>query len=195
MPVDVAAKIDMRYTNFQRFDMAKRACSIICTPMARIVVIHEIARNHKRVRESLPEHEILAFKQLPSATRFLEKNSADLIISAVHLTEGNVFDFLHWVKADSRLCSIPFVFFCAEPTELAKYVSGAVKSAAQILGASRYMAMDIFDEAAFRATIQEVLESEVPTITARQLQALKAWASTLRDSATSPAAERSPDRR
>lgn len=145
--------------------------------MARIVVVHEIARNHKRVRESLPEHEILAFKQLPSAMRFLEKNSADLIVSAVHLTDGNVFDFLHWVKADRRLCRIPFVFFCAEPTELAKYVSGAVKSAAHILGASRYMAMDTFDKAVFRATIQEVLESEVPTITAQQLRAFKDWTS------------------
>jgi CheY-like chemotaxis protein len=146
--------------------------------MARIVVIHEIAANHKRVRESLPEHEILAFKKISSAMRFLERNRVDLIISAVHLLDGNVFDLLHWAKADANLRGIPFVFFCAEPSELAKYVSGAVKSAAQILGASRYIAMDTFDADAFRAAIQEVLESDVPAISPQHLKAFKDWAAT-----------------
>jgi CheY-like chemotaxis protein len=99
------------------------------------------------------------------AMHFLEQNRADLIISAVHLLEGNVFDFLRWTKSDANLRGIPFVFFCAEPTELSRYVSNAVKHAAQILGASRYIAMETFDASEFHAVIADVLDSAVPRIT------------------------------
>jgi CheY-like chemotaxis protein len=141
--------------------------------MARIVVIHEISANHKRVHDSLPEHEVLSFRKIPDAMRFMEENDVDLIISAVHLIEGNVFDLLHWVKANRRLRRIPFVYFCAEPTELAKYVSGAIRSAAQILGATRYVAMEEFDQQNFRNIIQEVLESPVPLLTREQLRVFR----------------------
>jgi response regulator RpfG family c-di-GMP phosphodiesterase len=144
--------------------------------MARIVVVHEIAANHERVLRSLPEHEILPFGQIDQAMHFLEQNRADLIISAVHLLEGNVFDFLRWTKSDANLRGIPFVFFCAEPTELSRYVSNAVKHAAQILGASRYIAMDTFDAAEFHAVITEVLDSDAPHITTSHLQAFRDWA-------------------
>ncbi len=144
--------------------------------MARIVVVHEIAANHERVTRSLPEHEILPFRQIDQAMHFLEQNRADLIISAVHLLEGNVFDFLRWAKSHANLRGIPFVFFCAEPTELSRYVSIAVKHAAQILGASRYIAMDTFDASEFHAVITDVLDSDVPHITTSHLEAFRAWA-------------------
>jgi CheY-like chemotaxis protein len=143
--------------------------------VARIVVIPEIPANHRRVRESLAEHEILAFQKLHQAMRFINRNPVDLVISAVHLVDGNVFDFLHWMKADNNLRTIPVVFFCAEPTELARYVSGAVKSAALILGASGYIAMDEFDSVAFREVITEILGQEAPQLTDEQLARLLAW--------------------
>jgi CheY-like chemotaxis protein len=127
--------------------------------MARIVVLQEIQANMKRVRRSLEPigHVVIGFSSQPVAVAFLKNEKVDLIISAVHLDEGNVFDFLKWARSYPTNQSTPFIFFCAEPTQFGKHVFGAVKSAGELLGVSKYILMDTFDTIQFRCEVAKLL--------------------------------------
>lgn len=127
--------------------------------MARIVVLQEIQANMKRVRRSLEPigHVVIGFSSQPVAVDFLKDERVDLIISAVHLDEGNVFDFLKWSRTYPTNQSTPFMFFCAEPTEYGKHVFGAVKTAGELLGVSKYILMDTFDTIQFRCEVAKLL--------------------------------------
>ncbi len=118
----------------------------------RVLVLQEIEANAERIKLSLKDcqSEIVCFSSQPEAMKYLIHTSVDLIISAVHLQSGNVFDFLKWVKADPVNQHAAFIFFCAEPNQVAKYVWPAVQTAAHVLGAERFIAMDAFDETVLR---------------------------------------------
>lgn len=132
--------------------------------MAKILVVQEIRKNSVRLHDALPEHEILDFDRATEAMNYLRSSAVDMIISAVHLDESNVFDFLQWVKGDPNHRDVPFVFFCAEPTEVARYVSAAIISAARVLGATKYITMKEFDRDALRKQVNSILDQflEVP---------------------------------
>lgn len=130
---------------------------VMVTLMAKILVLQEIKKNSVRLHEALPEHQIVDFEKACDAMQYLRSQSADMIISAVHLEESNVFDFLQWVKGDPAHRDLPFVFFCAEPTEVAKYVSGAITTAARVLGATKYIAQEQFDQAALKQEVNSIL--------------------------------------
>lgn len=138
--------------------------------MARIVVLQEIQANMKRVRRSLEPvgHVVIGFSSQPVAVSFLKNEKVDLIISAVHLDEGNVFDFLKWSRSYPTNQSTPFVFFCAEPNQYGKHVFGAVKSAGELLGVSKYILMETFDTIQFRCEIAKLLALSTPATPARQ---------------------------
>lgn len=127
------------------------------TLMAKILVLQEIKKNSVRLHEALPEHKIIDFEKACDAMNYLRSQSVDMIISAVHLEASNVFDFLQWVKGDPAHRDLPFVFFCAEPTEVAKYVSGAITSAARVLGATKYIAQEEFDHTALTQEVNSIL--------------------------------------
>lgn len=142
--------------------------------MARIVVLQEIQANLSRVRRSLEPvgHLVIGFSSQPVAIAYLKDEKVDLIISAVHLYEGNVFDFLKWSRSHPTNRLTPFIFFCAEPTEFGKHVFGAVKTAGELLGASKYILMDTFDSIKFRWEIAEVLSFSQPGRESAQEQGL-----------------------
>lgn len=136
--------------------------------MARIVVLQEIQANMKRVRRSLEPigHAVIGFSSQTGAVAFLKEEKVDLIISAVHLDEGNVFDFLKWSRAYPTNQSTPFMFFCAEPTQYGKHVFGAVKTAGELLGVSKYILMDTFDTIQFRCEVAKLLSLNSPVAAA-----------------------------
>jgi CheY-like chemotaxis protein len=138
--------------------------------MARIVVLQEIQANMKRVRRSLEPvgHLVIGFSSQPVAVSFLKNEKVDLIISAVHLDEGNVFDFLKWSRSYPTNQSTPFVFFCAEPNQYGKHVFGAVKSAGELLGVSKYILMETFDTIQFRCEVAKLLALSTPATPAGQ---------------------------
>lgn len=142
--------------------------------MAKILVLQEIKNNSIRLHEALPEHEIIDFNRATEAMNYLRAAPVDMIISAVHLDESNVFDFLQWVKGDPNHRDIPFVFFCAEPTEVARYVSSAIISAARVLGATKYITMQKFDREILRQQVNSILnqflESPTGNLSFKELQ-------------------------
>lgn len=113
----------------------------------------------RRVRRSLEPigHVVIGFSSQPVAVAFLKNEKVDLIISAVHLDEGNVFDFLKWARSYPTNQTTPFIFFCAEPTQFGKHVFGAVKSAGELLGVSKYILMETFDTIQFRCEVAKLL--------------------------------------
>jgi CheY-like chemotaxis protein len=125
----------------------------------RILVLQEIEGNRERLHSALNPlgFEIISFDSQPLAIEYLNSNQVDMIVSAVHLQSGNVFDFLKWVRGDSLNGTAKFVFFCAEPSELAKHVWPAVQTAALSLGADQYIAMDSFNEHELRQSLQDVI--------------------------------------
>jgi len=95
------------------------------------------------------------------AMDILRYREVDLIIGDVHLQNGgSIFDFLRWVKGDPHTRKVPFVCFSTEPVEVAKYLSDGVRTAARALGAARYITMEEFDSAAFRAEIEWLLPKD-----------------------------------
>lgn len=136
----------------------------------RVLVLQEIEKNAERVKEALTrtDTEIVCFQSQPAAMEYLNGNKVDLIVTAVHLQSGNVFDFLKWVKGDPLNKHSAFVFFCAEPTEVARYVWPAVQTAATVLGADKYITMDHFDRDSLRNQLLEVVDRNLGRLRLRE---------------------------
>lgn len=87
-----------------------------------------------------------------------QSEKIDLIISDVHLQNGGtVFDFLKWVRRNPETKSVPFVLLSFEPAPLAKYLDDSLKTTARLLGATKYIAMDEFEEKDFCTQIDSLL--------------------------------------
>lgn len=106
-------------------------------------------------------HVVLKADNFHDAMEILRHRDVNLIIADVHLQNGgSVFDFLRWVKGDPHLRKVPFVCYSTEPVEVPKYLSDGVRTAARALGAARYITMEQFDKAQFRAEIEWLLPQE-----------------------------------
>jgi len=110
---------------------------------------------------------VLVASDFIRAQALLCVQNVDLIISDVHLENGgSVFDFLRVVKWSERTAAIPFVLFSLKPTSVAKYLADGTRITARILGAVKYIEMDIFDSARFQQEINGLLalEKSVPVV-------------------------------
>ncbi len=104
-------------------------------------------------------HEVVPVTTIRKAMEFLDlEDHVDLIISATHLQNESVFDFLRRVKhPDSMHCTVPFVMLSLEPGGLARATSGIVETAAEILGADHYILMPEFDAVALLLQVEPLL--------------------------------------
>jgi CheY-like chemotaxis protein len=130
---------------------------------ALILALLEEHSNAEQVKTCLEEcgHEVSVVNNFVKAKALLSSRGADLIISDVHLENGgDVFDFLRWVKKNQKTSSIPFVLFSSQPTPTAKFFADGLRTTARILGAAKYIEMEIFDAAEFRDHIHSVLPKE-----------------------------------
>lgn len=143
---------------------------------ALIIALLEHPEQHSQVKGCLEHagHEVVVVDSFLRAKEILKEHFFDLIVSDVHLENGgSVFDFLKWVKGHPTLHAIPFVLFCLEPSDQAKYLADGVQSTARMLGASKYISMDTFDSAVFSLEIAELLPragTTVPVIVEKQCE-------------------------
>jgi len=127
---------------------------------ARILALLESGENSDQVAASLNRsgHHVTVSKTFTNAIRMLQHQHFDLVISDVHLENGgNVFDFLRWVRRNASTRQTPFVMFSCQPTTLAKYVEDGVRTAARMLGSSKFITMHTFDSNEFRKQIESLL--------------------------------------
>lgn len=130
---------------------------------ATILALLEHPEGMKLIANSLEEFGYAVFKsdKFQDAMEILRNNDVDLIIGDVHLQNGgSIFDFLRWVKGDPHMRAVPFVCFSAEPREVPRYLADGVRTAARALGAARYLTMEKFDKALFRAEIEWLLPQD-----------------------------------
>ena len=69
-------------------------------------------------------------------------------------------NFLRWVKGDPHMRPVPFVCFSAEPNEVGKYLSDAVRTADRALGTARYVIMPHLDGPDFLHEIEWLIPQE-----------------------------------
>ncbi|CAN5307018.1 hypothetical protein BH10CYA1_BH10CYA1_62960 [soil metagenome] len=127
---------------------------------ALILALLEEHSNAKQVKACLEEcgHQVSVVDSFVKAKTLLRTQDTDLIISDVHLENGgDVFDFLRWVRKNQKTCKIPFVLFSSEPTVMAKHLSDGLRTTARLLGAAKYIEMEIFNPTEFRDSIHSVL--------------------------------------
>ncbi len=104
-------------------------------------------------------HQVVPVLTIAQAMAFLDsRDHVDLIISAVHLEEESVFEFLQRVKApDSMHKDVAFVMLCMEPTPLASIVNKSTALAGKLLGADKYVYMPDFDAEFLIAQVEPLL--------------------------------------
>ncbi len=130
---------------------------------ALILALLEKHTNSQLVSECLQAcgHEVIVVETFVKAKTIIKAQTVDLILSDVHLENGgSVFDFLRWVKKREQSCEIPFVLFSTQPSPIAKYLADGVRTSARILGAAKYIEMEILDPELLREQLDELLPLE-----------------------------------
>jgi CheY-like chemotaxis protein len=131
--------------------------------VGKILALFEHPEAMELIADSLEKFGHVVFKayKFQDAMDILRQRDVDLIIGDVHLQNGgSIFDFLRWVKGDPHMQAVPFVCLSTEPVEVPKYLSDGVRTAARALGAVRYITMEKFDNAGFRAEIEWLLPQD-----------------------------------
>ncbi len=138
------------------------------TEIFRILTLENPENIEKlKVTCRLAGHEVVPVYTIAQAMRFLEtKDHVDLIISAVHLEEESVFEFLNMVKApDSPFKDVAFVMLCMEPNPLATVINKSTELAGKLMGADRYIYMPEFDAVRLMAEVVDLL----PAVPSKEL--------------------------
>lgn len=132
--------------------------------MAVILIMQEIVKNVIDIELSLApsQHELILSWNVNDALAVLRQRNIDMVICAVHLQSGCVFDLLRFVKVDPVRRQTKFVFFCQDPGEIARFVNSSVKATAMILGADKYIVTTKFDADRFRAEIDSLFSAGGP---------------------------------
>lgn len=127
--------------------------------MSRILAVQEKSKNVFDIEKSLSSHEVLIVDSFSQAMNRLQSGTFDLIICAVHLHDGSVYDLLKYVKREPRHRTTPFVFFCNEPSEIAQFVSDSTEATAKLLGADKFITSYAFNADSFRKEIESLLNA------------------------------------
>ena len=91
-------------------------------------------------------HEVVAVTRISEAMHFLDtKDHVDVVVSAVHLEEESVFDFLRKMKQSPLHKDVPFMMLCSDPGEFALAVNRSVQTAAAVMGVDKYLTMPKYD--------------------------------------------------
>ncbi len=91
-------------------------------------------------------HEVIPVSSIHDAMECLDGDSPiDLVVSETHLESESVFDLLKAVKSKKRYDHVRFMMLCTNASDLARFASQSIQSAANMLGADKYLIMNDFD--------------------------------------------------
>jgi two-component system cell cycle response regulator len=102
---------------------------------------------------------VLAVHSIKEALETLHREQVNMVIVAVHLQEGNVFDFIRAIRKDpdSRIRRLPLVCLNLNPRLHAPYLNDSLETCAKALGADRFITMESYDAARLWAEIKTML--------------------------------------
>jgi hypothetical protein len=85
-----------------------------------------------------------------------------MIIVAIHLHEGNVFDFIREVRdsPDEKVRQVPIICINLNPRLHARYLNDSLMISAKALGANIFITMEPYDPVLLWGEIQTMLPPE-----------------------------------
>jgi len=107
-------------------------------------------------------YKVLVVHTIEQAYETLHRESVNMIIIAVHLQDGNVFDFIRTVRLDPNplIQKLPLVCLNLNPRLHARYLNDSLEIAAKALGADTFITMQSYDAASLWAQIEQMLPDE-----------------------------------
>jgi CheY-like chemotaxis protein len=108
-------------------------------------------------------HEIVRVNTTVELVKFLEKKDhADLVVSAAHLENENVFEMLKSIKRTPQHAEAHIMLICTEPSPLAIALNESTEIAANALGADLYLYIPRYDRDEIVKEIEKALPSRAP---------------------------------
>jgi CheY-like chemotaxis protein len=107
-------------------------------------------------------YEVLPVHTVEQALELLQKEEVNMIIVAIHLREGNVFDFIREVRdsPDEKVRRVPIVCINLNPRLHARYLNDSLRISAKALGANKFITMEPYDPILLWSEIQTMLPPE-----------------------------------
>ena len=105
---------------------------------------------------------VLPVQSIEEALDALHREPVNMIIVAVHLQEGNVFDFIRTVRADPNpgIKNLPLVCLNVNPRLHARYLNDSLEICSRVLGADRFITMEPYDAVQLWSEIASMLPEE-----------------------------------
>ncbi len=106
--------------------------------------------------------QVLVVHTIEEALATLHSEPVNMIIVAVHLQEGNVFDFIRTVRADpnASIKKLPLICLNLNPRLHARFLNDSLEVSAKALGADKFITMQPYDAAVLWAQIKQMLPDE-----------------------------------
>jgi CheY-like chemotaxis protein len=107
-------------------------------------------------------YEVLVVHTIEQAYETLRREPVNMVIIAVHLQDGNVFDFIRTVRADPNpdFKKLPLICLNLNPRLHAPYLNDSLEVSSKALGADRFITMEPYDAAILWAQIEQMLPAE-----------------------------------
>jgi CheY-like chemotaxis protein len=104
-------------------------------------------------------YKVLAVSTIEEALARLHVETVNMVIVAIHLQDGNVFDFIRAVKTDPDplISKLPLICLNLNQRLHAKYLNEGLEISAMVLGANRFITMEPYDAKALWLQIMEML--------------------------------------
>jgi len=114
----------------------------------KILALKERPEYARSFRDMIEPHgyQVVIATTVEAALELLrEDDEIDMVIAAVHLEEGNVFDLIREIRRDDDLKRIPIVCLNINPGRCANYLNDSLEVASKALGADRFITMQHYD--------------------------------------------------
>lgn len=111
----------------------------------------------------LDGHQVVPVLTIAEGMKFLNtRDHIDIVISAVHLENESVFDFLKQVRTLPEHKNVRFMMICSEPSALAESLNQTVKATAEIMGVDKYLMMQDYDTERLMKELTAMLPTRLP---------------------------------
>jgi len=90
-------------------------------------------------------YQVLIAHTVEEALETLQIEEIDMVIVAIHLQVGNVFDLIRAIRNDQSLKEIPIVCLNINPGRCADYLNDSLEVASKQLGVNRFITMHSYD--------------------------------------------------
>jgi DNA-binding response OmpR family regulator len=130
----------------------------------KILVLKDRPEYAQALKELIEPHsyKVLPVHTIEQAMDAMQREEVNMIIVAIHLKEGNVFDFIRAVRenANKKIKEVPIVCINLNPRLHARYLNDSLMISAKALGANRFITMEPYDPAALWQEMQTMLPLE-----------------------------------